>query len=78
MECKNIFCIYNKNEKCIFKQVSLNQLGCCDQMRLLNNQQFDFNSATEKIRNLINFVNDKDISESFRKYITSKNNKKTS
>ena len=77
MNCKNVFCIFNHKEKCIFKKVSLNQVGSCNNMRLLNNQQFDFDKATEKIRNYFNLSKEKNITDCYKKYLDSKN-KKTS
>ena len=30
MECLNYFCIYQKDEKCILDNISINMVGMCD------------------------------------------------
>lgn len=30
MRCENVFCVYCNKEKCILKEISLNEIGMCD------------------------------------------------
>ena len=77
MNCENGFCIFNKDNKCIFKKISLNQVGTCNNMRLINDNDEIIQKETERIRNLINFANDDSITNEFKLYLL-KQKKKTS
>lgn len=35
-ECRNKFCIYYENECCILSSVSLDELGCCERMFMID------------------------------------------
>ena len=57
MRCENIFCVYQKNDECILKEIELDVLGQCRQCIYINLPQtileeqknktlFSFNSQT--------------------------------
>jgi hypothetical protein len=54
MTCGNRYCVYNKNNKCRFKQVEINSLGMCDDCIIISLDEFFLEEEKEKQLQAIN------------------------
>ena len=50
MECLNIFCIYQKNDKCLLDAVSVDSTGSCQECIYLNIPSEILENSKEKVR----------------------------
>ena len=50
MNCKNFFCIYQKDEKCLLDEISVNICGMCEDCIYANIPEDILESEKEKLR----------------------------
>lgn len=59
LKCENYLCIYQKNNQCILDNISLDELGMCDQCIYVDVEEGELNTIKKKMLDYYGKINNR-------------------